>query len=62
MPNFKFMNNFNNVCFYCNLMDLNVYGPRFTWRNGKERLDWVLANFNWFACYKDTSVTHLNWF
>lgn len=58
------MNDFNNCCFNCNLMDLNFRGPRYTWKNGnvQERLNWALANFSWFTSFKDAYVHHLNWF
>lgn len=58
------MLDFNNCCVTCNLMDLNFCGPKFTWKNGRvqERIDWVLANFNWFAHFKEAYVEHLNWF
>lgn len=45
-------------------MDVKFSGPRYTWKNGRvqERLDWSLANFNWFSNFKDGYVEHLNWF
>lgn len=63
-PYFKFMNDFNECCFNCNLMDLNFFGPRFTWKNERvqKRLDWVLVNFNFFSHFKEAHVMHLNWF
>lgn len=58
------MNDFNNCCFNCNLMDLNFCGSRYTWKNGRiqERLDWALSNFSWFNKHKEAHIEHLNWF
>lgn len=62
--NIKSMNDFNNICLNCNLMDLNFCCPRYTWKNGRvqERLNWVLANFKWFTNFKEAHIQHLNWF
>lgn len=63
-PNIKSMTDFNNCCTNCNLMALKLCGPRFTWKNKsiQERLDWALANFNWFTHFNEAYNEHLNWF
>ncbi|OIT40396.1 hypothetical protein A4A49_07963, partial [Nicotiana attenuata] len=50
----------------CGLTDLGLYGPRYTWSNGRgpcsivwKRLDRGMVNDNWIASYPATTITHL---
>lgn len=51
---------------HCNMIDMGLVGPRFTWtnrRNGndlvQERIDRFFANPRWYASHPDARVTHL---
>lgn len=57
---------FNNNINYCELIDLEYSGPKFTWCNGRVggartyvRLDKVLVNTEWSTKYKESSVKTL---
>lgn len=51
---------------YCHLIDLGFKGRRFIWTNGRhnganilERIDRVMANYNWLNLFPEAMVTHL---
>ncbi|XP_075077023.1 uncharacterized protein LOC142163784 [Nicotiana tabacum] len=51
---------------YCHLTDLGYKDSRYTWTNGRhnrfnilERIDHIMANYDWLTQYPDALVTHL---
>lgn len=58
------MEAFRNTLEFCSLADLGAKGPKFTWNNGREdvefmqeRLDQVVANASWCVEYSEVSVS-----
>jgi hypothetical protein len=57
------MEAFQNTLEYYKLFELDCKGPRFTWTNGnegldfiKQKLDQVVANREWYSCYPRVEV------
>lgn len=57
---------FRDCLNYCNLLDLGFTGSKYTWTNKRgggntivERLDSVVANFEWFHLFPEAAVVHL---
>ena len=57
------MEAFQNTLEFCKLFELDFRGPRFTWTNGKEglefrkeKLDRAVANREWLALYQRVEV------
>ena len=57
---------FRDVLDECRFLDLGFVGSRFTWSKHFadshsiwERLDWGVANANWFLKFLGTNVHHL---
>ena len=65
-PSNSRMSEFRNCINACNMIDLGLSGPKFTWSNCHdinslimERLDRALANPNWRILFPEASVSHL---
>lgn len=61
----SYMKDFADTINQCGLMDIEFYGPKFTWKNNQlrsneiqKRLDRLFANVTWNSMFKDARVTH----
>ncbi|KAI0531018.1 hypothetical protein KFK09_000567 [Dendrobium nobile] len=61
-PNYKAMEDFNEMINDCNLNDIGFYGSPFTWNRANlfQRLDRILFNNDWLARFSGTNVEHLS--
>ncbi|KAI0504096.1 hypothetical protein KFK09_015043 [Dendrobium nobile] len=61
-PNYKAMEDFNEMINDCNLNDIGFCGSPFTWNRANlfQRLDRILFNNDWLARFSGTNVEHLS--
>ncbi|KAI0524767.1 hypothetical protein KFK09_004152 [Dendrobium nobile] len=61
-PNFRSMEDFNDMIMNCNLIDIGFSGNNFTWNRGNlwQWLDRVLFNNDWVNVFNATKVVHLS--
>ncbi|KAI0524341.1 hypothetical protein KFK09_003708 [Dendrobium nobile] len=61
-PNYKAMEDLNEMITNCNLNDIGFCGSPFTWNRANlfQRLDRILFNNEWLARFSGTNVEHLS--
>ncbi|CAN1813243.1 hypothetical protein LINPERHAP1_LOCUS26815 [Linum perenne] len=59
------MRMFKDLVFYCNLLDMGLIGPLFTWTNVKQGedavrqcLDWAFCNAEWWNIFPICAIIH----